>query len=59
MGLKYTVETIGELRKALAHVTDATRFQFLFDGADYRKLEVQSHYDGSTEGFVKFAPVEE
>jgi hypothetical protein len=59
MGLKYTVETVGELRKALAHVPDDVPFQFMFDGADYRSLDIQSLYDGKQEAFVKIEPTEE
>ncbi len=59
MGLKYTVETVGELRKALAHVADDIPIQFLFDGADYRKLDVQSLYAREPEAFVRIAPSEE
>jgi hypothetical protein len=59
VGLKYTVETIGELRKAIAHVPDDITFQFLFDGADYRKLDVQSIYEGQEGAFVKIEPTEE
>lgn len=59
MGLKYTVETIGELRKALAHVPDDVTFQVSCDGADYRKLEVQSFYDREPERFVRLEPIEQ
>lgn len=59
MGNKHTVETVGELRKAIAHLKDGVPLQFLFDDADYRKLDVQSFYDGQKEGFVKIKPTEE
>lgn len=59
MGLKYTVETIGELKLWLKSVPDDTPFKFLFDGADYRKLSIQMLYDKEPERFVKIEPVEE
>lgn len=59
MGLKYTVETIGELKLFLNSVPNDTPFQFLFDGTDYRKLSVQVLYDRGPEQFVKMEPVEE
>lgn len=59
MGLKYTVETVGELKKALAHVPDDVTFQVICDGAEYRKFEVKSFYDREPECFVKFEPVEQ
>jgi hypothetical protein len=55
MGLRYTVETIGELRKALAGVPDDVTFQCNFDGMDYRELEVQSHFDSDHDArFIRF-----
>jgi hypothetical protein len=55
MGLKYTVETVGELKQALGLIPDDTTFQCLFDGVDYRKLEVQFCYEFDPEArFVKF-----
>jgi hypothetical protein len=55
MGLKYTVETIGELKKAIALIPEDVTFQCEFDGTDYRKLDVQLCYDFDPEArFVKF-----
>lgn len=54
MGLKYTVETIGELRKVLANVPSNTPFRVRMDGCDWDKMEVQSYDDGKPECFVKF-----
>lgn len=59
MGLKFTVETIGELRAALAHVPDDIPFQVMCDEMEFRKFEVQSHYDHEPERFVKFEAVEQ
>jgi hypothetical protein len=59
MGLKFTVETIGELRAVLRNLPDELTFQCLFDGADYRKLDVQSMYDNDPEGrLVVFSPAD-
>jgi hypothetical protein len=59
MGLKHTVETIGELRSALSGIPDEVPFQIICDCGDYRKFEVQSHYDREPERFVKFEPIDQ
>ena len=53
------VETIGELREALKGVPDDVAFQFLFDGADYRKLDVTDCYPNEDGRFVRIEPSEE
>lgn len=59
MGLKYTAETVGDIKKYLNSIPDDIPFQFLFDGADYRKLSFQSLYDHEPERYIKIEPVEE
>ena len=56
MGLKYTVGTVGELKKAIAGIPDDIPFQILCDSADYRLMEIQSCYDTEPERFVGIEP---
>ena len=58
MASKFTIETVGDMRKALAGISDDTPFQILCDGADYRKLESQLCYPGDREQFVRFETVD-
>jgi hypothetical protein len=54
MGFTYSnIETIGELRQALEGVSDDVTFTVEIDGEDFRKMEVQSLYDGQLEQFVR------
>ncbi len=57
MGLKYTVETVGELRKALANVPDDIPFIIVCDDSEYVKFEVQSLHDREPERFVKLEAI--
>ena len=55
MGLKYSnIQTVGELRQALAAVADDVPFEFITpEDESYREAEVQSLYDGKPEQFVR------
>jgi hypothetical protein len=53
MGVKYEVETVGELRLALTTMPADLPLQLLIDGADYGKLELQACYEKEPEGFLR------
>lgn len=54
------VETIRELRRALANVPGDVTIQLLFDGADYRSLGVEDCYPVDPDSrFVRFTLIEE
>ena len=59
MGLKYTVETIGELRQIIKNLPDDCPFEIRVEKDNdwtFQKFEVQSFYDNEKEMFVRFEP---
>lgn len=57
--MKRRIETILDLKNAIAGIPNDMTFRFLFDGADYRVVELELCYPNEDGAFVNIEPFDE